>query len=116
MYQDKSIIFVQLFYCFTLKSKKQKIKNMAIEFTKPVIIGLIIFGCILLFVMVVDVVPCSSSESFSSTTEIEDIIQNINNERTLNNEYMNLMKTNDDDIKNMYNTMFIIKNRINELQ
>lgn len=89
---------------------------MAIEFTKPVIIGLIIFGCILLFVMVIDVVPCSSTESFSSSTTIEGIMQNITNERTLNNQYMNLMKTNDDDIKNMYNTMFIIKNRISELQ
>lgn len=88
---------------------------MVIEFTKPVIIGLIIFGCILLFVMAVDVVPCSSSESFSSSTTIEDIMQNITNERALNNQYMNLIKTNDDVIKKMYNDMFIIKNRINEL-
>ena len=66
--------------------------------------------------MVIDVVPCSSTESFSSSTTIEDIMKNITNERALNNQYMNLMKTNDDDIKNMYNTMFIIKNRISELQ
>lgn len=91
---------------------------MAIEFTKPVIIGLIVAICIFMFVMVVQVVPCSSNstESFASTTSIESILKNIGNERQQVSRYTNIIQGYDSDIESLYNSMYIIKNRINELQ
>jgi hypothetical protein len=90
---------------------------MAIEFTKPVIIGLIVVICILMFVMIVQVVPCSSnsSESFTSTTTIESILRNISNENEQVRRYTNKIQDYDKDIESLYDTMYIIKNRINEL-
>jgi len=90
---------------------------MAIEFTKPVIIGLIVVICILMFVMIVQVVPCSSnsSESFSSTTTIESILKNIGDESKQNVIYSNILRDDSKNIDSLYDTMYIIKNRINEL-
>ena len=90
---------------------------MAIEFTKPVIIGLIVVICILMFVMIVQVVPCSSnsSESFASTTTIESILKNIRDESKQNVIYSNILSDDSKKIDSLYDTMYIIKNRINEL-
>ena len=89
---------------------------MAIEYSKTVIIGLIILVCILMFVIVVDVVPCDSIEAPSEAfTNVEDILDKIKINNNYNIMYSDILSSQDDNIKSMYNLMYDVKNRIKQL-
>jgi hypothetical protein len=89
---------------------------MALEFSKTVIIGLIILACILMFAMVVEVVPCDASNSNTERfTSIESVLGNMSKDINITNSYMNILSEQDSDIVTLYDSLYNIKNRIKEL-